>query len=141
METENNITLEEIKKSAMQILSLCRKCKHNDVCKYLQEREGQAEPCKDFLNAGDYKTYGNIYSFFQPIFDWLNCHYPSGDVRFVVDNTSAKMYLEHGPFVASEELKSASFYSPNKDKMQSESDCEKVASPENIKGGDKNDLL
>lgn len=139
MGTENNITLEEVKETVMQIFSLCRKCKHKDVCKYLQEREGQAEPCKDFLNAGDYKTYGNIYSFFQPIFDWLSFHHPSGDVKFVVERSAAKMYLEHCPFVASEELKSASFYSLSKDKTQSESDCD--ASSENTKDGDINDLL
>lgn len=80
---------------------LCRHCKHERVCKKIEDEETQ---CEDFLNAGDYKTYGNIYSFFQPIFDWLKFHYPVGEAKFVVDQTSAKMYLEHGPAAFSKEL-------------------------------------
>lgn len=80
---------------------LCRHCKHERVCKKIEDEEMQ---CEDFLNSGDYKTYGNIYSFFQPIFDWLKFHYPAGEVKFVVDRTSAKMYLEHGPAAFSKEI-------------------------------------
>lgn len=80
---------------------LCSHCHHAEVCKIMEE---PCERCQHFLNAGTYKTYGNIYTMFQPIFDWLNFHYPAGEVKFVVDNNSAKMYQEHGPFVASKQL-------------------------------------
>lgn len=120
MDKEKNVTVEDVKDAVMKAFSLCRKCKHENVCKYLQERDGQAESCKDFLNAGDHKTYGNIYSLFQPIFDWLNYHHPHGEVKFVVSNTSAQMYLEHGPFVASEELKKPLYSTINAEHPQSE---------------------
>lgn len=80
---------------------LCSHCQHAEVCKIMEE---QGDKCQHFLNSGAYKTYGNIYTMFQPIFDWMNFHYPAGEVKFVVDNTSAKMYQEHGPFVVSKKL-------------------------------------
>lgn len=80
---------------------LCKNCKHRAVCKKIEEEGAQ---CKDFLDAETYKVYASIYSMFQPIFDWLKFHYPSGEVKFVVDRTSAKMHLEHGPAVFSKEL-------------------------------------
>lgn len=82
-------------------LFLCSHCQHKEVCKNIEELD---DKCPHFLNSGTYKTYGNIYTMFQPIFDWLNFHYPAGEVKFVVDNTSARMYQEHGPFVASKQL-------------------------------------
>lgn len=80
---------------------LCQNCKHKVVCKKIEDEEDQ---CKDYLSAETYKMYASIYSMFQPIFDWLKFHYPSGEVKFVVDRTSAKMCLEHGPAVFSKEL-------------------------------------
>lgn len=80
---------------------LCSHCQHAEVCKNIEKPD---DKCPHFLNAGSYKTYGNIHTMFQPIFDWLNFHYPAGEVKFVVDNTAAKMYQEHGPFVASKQL-------------------------------------
>lgn len=82
-------------------LFLCSHCQHKEVCKNIDQPD---DKCPHFLNAGTYKTYGNIYTMFQPIFDWLNFHYPAGEVKFIVDNNSAKMYQEHGPFVASKQL-------------------------------------
>lgn len=125
MKKEKNITPEEITEFSMRMFPLCKKCKHKDVCKYEQERNGKILECKDFLSAADYKTYNNIYTLFQPIFDWLKCHYPHGDIKFVVDNTSAKMYLEHGVFVLSEELKQG-FYMPKKENPQIESKAEET---------------
>ena len=104
--TESNDTFESFEKVAKKMVNskkiyLCPQCKHKEVCKKIEE---SAANCADFLNASSYKIYGNIHSMFQPIFDWLNFHYPAGEVRFVVDRNSAKMYQEHGPFVASKEL-------------------------------------
>lgn len=47
------------------------------------------------------KRYGDIYALFQPIFEWLQTHYPSGEVRFIVDKTSAQMIINHNSAVFS----------------------------------------
>lgn len=90
-------TEEQMKEVADQFyrsfVSMCRHCAHEKVCK-LTETPG--ETCKEFLNSGNYKRYGNIYDLFTPIFNWLEYHYPAGEVKFVVDKKSAVMYLEHG---------------------------------------------
>lgn len=99
---------EEIKEMQDKIGGFCRRfimcesCAHKNVCKKIEDKK---EKCDDFLNGGAYKVYGNIYDMFQPIFDWIKVHYPAGEVKFVVDYNSAKMYQEHGPFVVSKELK------------------------------------
>lgn len=80
----------------------CSKCLHKEVCKKIDE---EVSDCKDFMNSCDHTIYGNVYDMFQPIFDWLKFHYPAGEVKFVVDNNTAKMFLEHGPLAISKELK------------------------------------
>lgn len=80
---------------------LCSHCQHKEVCKNVDDPSGH---CPHFLNADTHKMYGSIHDMFQPIFDWLSYHYPAGEVRFVVDRNTAKMYQEHGPFVVSKEL-------------------------------------
>ena len=72
---------------------MCLRCLHKNVCAIKNRAE---IPCKEFLENDDYKTYGNVYNLFQPIFDWIQYHYPSGEVIFIVDKNSAKMHLEHG---------------------------------------------
>ncbi len=81
---------------------LCPSCAHKDVCKFAENPEAS---CDKFLNAGTYERYGNIYSMFDPIFDWLKFHYPHGEVYFVVENTRARMYQEHGPYVSDRETR------------------------------------
>lgn len=81
---------------------LCSNCEHKDVCRKIDDPE---EGCKDFMDATTYKQYASIYHFFQPIFDWIKFHYPAGEVKFLVDQNSARMLIEHGPFVVSKELK------------------------------------
>lgn len=80
---------------------LCPNCSHKDVCK---KRDKPDRQCNDFMDATTFKQYASIYHFFQPIFDWLKFHYPAGEVKFIVDGTSAKMVLEHGPSVFSKEI-------------------------------------
>lgn len=80
---------------------LCRQCKHKEVCKKIDEPEAR---CEHFLDSATHKAYASIYSMFQPVFDWLAFHYPAGGVKFIVDQTSAKMYQEHGPAAFSKEI-------------------------------------
>lgn len=82
----------------------CGSCMHEDVCKLITE---DWETCPHFRSSADPKVYGNIYAMFQPIFEWLSLHYPSGEVAFLVDKNSAKMWQEHGPSVYSRELMDA----------------------------------
>ena len=74
---------------------MCKECKHKKVCKNREEFEKSLDVCEDFENARNYEMYGNIYDMFQPIFDWLQKHYPSGDVFFIVKPTSAQMHQEY----------------------------------------------
>lgn len=50
------------------------------------------------------KRYGDIHALFQPIFEWLQTNYPSGEVRFIVDKTSAQMIINHNFAVFSKEI-------------------------------------
>lgn len=79
----------------------CPKCSHKNVCKKI-DVPGSA--CEDFINGQSYMEYPSIYQLFQPIFDWINYHYRSANVTFVVDHNSAKMYIENGPFVFDKRL-------------------------------------
>lgn len=92
-----------IKEAFQNLAFMCNSCAHNEVCKNLNSYSGTV--CKDFLNSGNHKRYGNIQDLFQPIFDWLQFHHPHGDVIFIVDNTSAQMHLKHGVFALSKELR------------------------------------
>lgn len=89
---------------AIKQMVLCKKCLHRDVCGL---KDSEEQSCDDFLSDGNYKNYGSIYSLFDPIFSWLKFHYPAGDVKFLVDSTSAIMYLEHGVAAYSEEIRNA----------------------------------
>ena len=71
---------------------ICKECKHKNVCKNREEFEKSLEVCKDFYNSNDPNKYGNIYDMFQPIFERRQKHYPSGEMFFIVDSRSAKMY-------------------------------------------------
>lgn len=94
---------------------LCRSCAHKNVCKRIEEKE---ENCSDFMDATTYKQYASIYHFFDPIFDWMKFHYPAGEVKFIVDNNSAKMFLEYKPCVFSKEITQFGFQmtKPEKEK-------------------------
>lgn len=83
---------------------LCPCCSHKAVCK---EIETPSEKCEHFADATTYQRYPSIYHFFQPIFDWINFHYPTHDVKFIVDHNSARMMLEHGPCAFSKEINNA----------------------------------
>lgn len=100
---------------------LCRSCAHKNVCKKIDEKE---ENCSDFMDATDYQKYASIYHFFDPIFDWMKFHYPAGDVKFIVDHNSAKMFLEYKPCVFSKEITQFGFdfgIQQEKDKENGES--------------------
>lgn len=80
---------------------LCANCTHKKVCKKIDD---EGDKCEDFLSDSTYKSYPSIYNMFQPIFDWLNFHYPHGELKFIVDSNSAYMYQEHGPSIFSKSL-------------------------------------
>lgn len=84
----------------------CQNCSHKDVCNKIDDPEND---CEHFIDGSIYKKYASINQMFQPIFDWLNFHYPHGEVHFVVDGMSAKMYQEHGAYVASKQLMNFDF--------------------------------
>lgn len=92
---------EKIEKEVIPQLTFCKQCSHRDVCKKIEEPK---TTCEHFTNIENYKTYGSIYNMFQPIFNWLKIHYPSGEVKFLVDQTSATMYFEHGKTIFDIEL-------------------------------------
>lgn len=71
---------------------MCSRCSHKDVCKYTEETR---ETCDTFKLDLDYKIYGSIYDLFQPIFDWMKHHYPSGGITFYIEAGKAQMYIEH----------------------------------------------
>lgn len=112
-ETAKRFTVEDVGKFFTDMFSACKSCAHNNVCKKIEERKDTTELCTDFLNAGNYKTYGNIYDMFQPIFDWIEFHYPSHDVKFIVDYASAQMYIEHKVYAFKKNMVSA-FLEPPK---------------------------
>lgn len=89
-------------------LFLCLNCEHRAVCKKIDE---PAKECKEFMDATTYQRYSSINHFFQPVFDWIQYHYPAGEVKFIVDHNSAKMMIEHGPFVVDKTI--ASFNAQN----------------------------
>ena len=91
---------------------LCRNCAHRNVCKKIEDKE---EKCGDFMDATTYKQYASIYHFFDPIFDWIKFHYPAGEVKFIVDHNSAKMFLEYKPCVFSKEINQFLFQPQNQD--------------------------
>lgn len=121
-QNENNtetMTQEDVVNSFMEFYNsftfMCPQCAHENVC----SKKGNTEiPCKDFLVNGNYKRYGNINDLFQPIFDWIQYHYPSGEVIFIVDKNSAKMHLEHGVNAYSKEI--YGFANPVPQKLDSE---------------------
>lgn len=104
---QNNIDpkIKEIAQGIHDIFSMCSKCAHKNVCKYIQERDHFQSTCEDYLSSNNPKIYGNIYSMFEPVFKWIQHHYPSEDVKFVVERHGAQMYLPHGVFASSEALK------------------------------------
>ena len=58
---------------------------------------------KDFLPP-NYTVYNSVYDLFQPIFNWLQCHYPAGEVKFIVDKNSAEMIQKYGVMVLDKSL-------------------------------------
>ena len=84
---------------------MCKECKHKKVCKNREEFEKTLEVCENFDNENKPKTYGNIYSMFDPIFEWIKTHYPSGEVKFWVDSRSAIMFHEHKVSVYDKEIR------------------------------------
>lgn len=111
---ENNFTQEEVIKSIGNFVfpSACSKCKHKEVCSLRENYEKNHkldEPfCIHFLSADTYKTYSSVNDLFLPIFDWMQYHYPHGEVKFIVDNRSAQMLIEHGVNAFSRDIRMCS---------------------------------
>lgn len=97
-ETAKKFTIEDAGQAFMDIFSYCNACIHKNVCKKAEERRKPNEFCQDFLGNNDHTRYSAIDEMFQPIFKWMSFHHPHRDTIFLVDNSSARMYLEHGAF-------------------------------------------
>lgn len=93
--TQEQFTVEQVSEAFTNLFnsSMCGDCIKNDVCKIKGTPESKC--CKSFYNSMNWKRYGNIYAMFNPIFEWMKFHYPSGEVYFLVDSNSAKMLQEH----------------------------------------------
>lgn len=80
----------------------CGFCAHKNVCKHADE---MPERCENFKTEPNYKIHGNIDQLFQPIFKWIQFHYPAGGVCFYVDHDTAKMKIDHGPYIFDDKYK------------------------------------
>lgn len=94
---ETQITPEKVAQAIENFFSICGGCIKSDVCKIKGTPESKC--CKSFYSNMNHKQYGKIYDMFNPIFEWMNYHYPSGEIYFLVDKNSAKMLQEHGAHV------------------------------------------
>lgn len=100
-------TVEDIGEAFKNMFSACNYCAHRDVCKKVYEERKPNEFCQDFLGNEDYTRYSAINEMFQPIFKWMQHHYPHGDTRFIVDNSSAKMMIEYGAYAYDKKMYSS----------------------------------
>lgn len=71
---------------------LCPVCAHKDVCALKEKKENG---CAHFSDVSSYKKYYSIHSMFQPIFDWLNFHYPSTDAIFIIEKRKAQLHIPY----------------------------------------------
>lgn len=86
--------------------SICAGCVHSDVCKHTEEvkKKNAKDGCEHFKQRLDPERYWTINEMFEPIFQWMQHHYPAGGVSFHVDHNSAKMMQEHGVSVYSKDI-------------------------------------
>lgn len=113
-------------------LFLCLNCEHKAVCKKIDE---PAKECKEFMDANTYQRYSSIDHFFQPIFDWIQYHYPAGEVKFILDHNSAKMMIEHGPFVVDKSIMGCLPQKPENQQDKQTEYCKKLC--DYIKNGEQ----
>ena len=66
--------------------------------------------CNFYQYRANPKRHGDISEFFYPIFEWIQFHYPSGGVTFIVDHDEAKMQLEYGVSVFSKRIQDGSCF-------------------------------
>lgn len=95
----------------------CNSCVHKSVCKYEDKKR---EKCENYRAEISYTVHGNIDALFQPIFKWIQHHYPSGGVSFYVENDTAKMKIDHGPYVFDDKYKNCSLNGFNSSSPKSE---------------------
>lgn len=72
--------------------SLCSQCDHKEVCKYLDESK---DKCENFKERMNYRLHRSINEMFEPIFKWMQFHYPAGGVTFYVEHNRAQMHLDY----------------------------------------------
>lgn len=80
----------------------CNACVHKNVC---NKSKDMPEKCEDYKFELNYKVHGHIDQLFQPIFKWMQFHYPSGGVYFYVESDTAKMRIDHGPYIFDDKYK------------------------------------
>ena len=95
----------------------CNACVHKNVCKRIEERP---EQCENYNFEVNYKIHSHIDQLFQPIFKWIQHHYPSGGVCFYVDESTAKMKIDHGPYVFEDKYKTCSLQAFNSQMQKTE---------------------
>lgn len=74
-------------------MTTCDRCSHKPVCKFSEE---DRETCENELYTPDPGTYWDINLMFDPIFAWMNYHYPHGGAAFYVDNDKAQLSIDSG---------------------------------------------
>lgn len=85
-------------------VSECKRCIHKDVCG--KKENGFKQDCENYKSDLNPQIFGNIHEMFDPVFEWMKIHYPTNEVRFVVDYSAAKMYIEHGVPIFDNKLRS-----------------------------------
>lgn len=77
----------------------CNNCASKYVCKYKDNDNN----CACHIDETDPKTYWHIQSALEPVWAWLNLHYPN-ETKLLIDKNSAQLLIEHKTFY-SEELR------------------------------------
>lgn len=77
----------------------CNNCASKYVCKYKENDDN----CAYHIDETDPQLYWHIQSALEPIWAWLNLHYPN-ETKLLIDKNSAQLLIEHKTFY-SEELR------------------------------------
>lgn len=77
----------------------CDNCANKYVCKYKDNDNN----CTCHIDETDPKLYWHIQSALEPVWAWLNLHYPN-ETKLLIDKNSAQLLTEHKTFY-SEELR------------------------------------
>lgn len=74
----------------------CNNCIFNQMCNKKNKIN-----CLNHIYNADPKRYGDINELLEPIFNWINIHYPN-DTKMIIDRTSATLLIEHKEYFSKE---------------------------------------